>query len=131
MAEKIWDAHTVLPGDGTQPDLLYVDLHLVHGSPLAVNDFWWESLPDHAHRMRIEASGADVICCTHSGLPWVKRVEGTLVVNVGVLGRPANDGGHHVWYALLDIVDGTATAELVTFADQVNKELGKLPPVKR
>ncbi|MGH3593960.1 MAG: radical SAM protein, partial [Pseudonocardiaceae bacterium] len=66
------------------------------------------------HRMRIEASGADVICCTHSGLPWVKRVGDTLVVNVGVLGRPANDGGHHVWYALLDIVDGTATAELVS-----------------
>ena len=90
-----------------------LDLHLVHGSPLAVNDFWWESLPDHAHRMRIDASGADVICCTHSGLPWIKRVRDTLVVNVGVLGRPANDGGRHVWYALLDIVDGAATAELV------------------
>ena len=23
-----------------------VDVHLVHGSPLAPNDFWWESLPD-------------------------------------------------------------------------------------
>lgn len=94
-----------------------VDLHLVHGSPLAVNDFWWESLPEHAHRMRIEASGADVICCTHSGLPWTRRFPGpdrdTLVVNVGVLGRPANDGGRHVWYALLDLVDGRASAQLV------------------
>ncbi|MGH3875016.1 MAG: radical SAM protein [Pseudonocardiaceae bacterium] len=94
-----------------------VDLHLVHGSPLAVNDFWWESLPDDAHRMRIAASGADVICCTHSGLPWTRRFSGpggdTLVVNVGVLGRPANDGARHVWYALLDCVDGHATAELV------------------
>jgi predicted phosphodiesterase len=91
-----------------------LDLHLVHGSPLAVNDFWWESLPDHAHRMRIDASDADVICCTHSGLPWVRRFGQTLVVNVGVLGRPANDGGHHVWYALLDVVDGHASAELVS-----------------
>jgi predicted phosphodiesterase len=90
-----------------------VDLHLVHGSPLAVNDFWWESLPDDTHRMRIEASGADVICCTHSGLPWVRRWRDTLVVNVGVLGRPANDGGRNVWYALLDIAGGQATAELV------------------
>ena len=94
-----------------------VALHLVHGSPLAVNDFWWESLPDAAHRMRIDASGADVICCTHSGLPWIRRFPGpdrdTLVVNVGVLGRPANDGGQHVWYALLECVDGDATAELV------------------
>jgi hypothetical protein len=94
-----------------------VALHFVHGSPLAVNDFWWESLPDDAHQMRIEASGADVICCTHSGLPWIRHFPGsdrdTLVVNVGVLGRSANDGGQHVWYALLDCVDGHATAELV------------------
>jgi hypothetical protein len=94
-----------------------VSLHLVHGSPLAVNDFWWESLPEQSHQLRIEASGADVICCTHSGLPWIRRFtcagRDALVVNVGVLGRPANDGGQHVWYALVDIVDGHATAELV------------------
>lgn len=95
-----------------------VDLHLVHGSPLALNDFWWESLDDDAHRLRVDASGADVVCCTHSGLPWTRRVERsdggeTLVVNVGVLGRPANDGSQHVWYALLDLDGGTASAELV------------------
>jgi hypothetical protein len=95
-----------------------VDVHLVHGSPLAVNDFWWESLPDPEHQLRIEASGAEVICCTHSGLPWTRRVprgDGghTLVVNVGVLGRPANDGGTHVWYAILDLGPGGATAQLV------------------
>lgn len=95
-----------------------VDVHLVHGSTLAVNDFWWESLPDEQHQLRIAASGADVICCTHSGLPWIRRFprpDGaeTLVVNVGVLGRPANDGGRHVWFALLALADGTATAELV------------------
>jgi 3-isopropylmalate/(R)-2-methylmalate dehydratase large subunit len=29
MVAKIWDQHIVVPGDG-KPDLLYVDLHLVH-----------------------------------------------------------------------------------------------------
>lgn len=95
-----------------------VDLHLVHGSTLAVNDFWWESLDDDGHRMRVDASGADVVCCTHSGLPWTRRVprsDGgeTLVVNVGVIGRPANDGDTGVWYALLHCDDGAARAELV------------------
>ncbi len=95
-----------------------VDMHWVHGSPLALNDFWWDSLEERDHRMRVDASGADVVCCTHSGLPWTRRVtrsdgDETLVVNVGVLGRPANDGGTHVWYALLDLSDGAATAELV------------------
>jgi predicted phosphodiesterase/pyruvate-formate lyase-activating enzyme len=88
-------------------------LHLVHGSPLALNDFWWESLPEAEHRMRVAASGADVILCTHSGLPWQRRIDSTLVVNVGVLGKPANDGARNVWYAILDLDHGAARAELV------------------
>jgi pyruvate-formate lyase-activating enzyme/predicted phosphodiesterase len=90
-----------------------VDVHLVHGSTLALNDFWWESLPEEQHRLRVQESGADLIMCTHSGLPWQKHVGETLVVNVGVLGRPANDGGRNVWYAVVDLADGRATAELV------------------
>src|ERR1700755_2358663 len=34
MAEKVWDDHVVAPGSGTgdarEPDLIYIDLHLVH-----------------------------------------------------------------------------------------------------
>ncbi len=92
------------------------ELHFVHGSTLALNDFWWESLNEEQHRLRVQESGADVICCTHSGLPWQRRVGDTLVVNVGVLGRPANDGRREVWYALLDLSDGQASAELVPLA---------------
>jgi 3-isopropylmalate/(R)-2-methylmalate dehydratase large subunit len=29
LFEKVWDAH-VVRGDGDGPDLLYVDLHLIH-----------------------------------------------------------------------------------------------------
>ena len=99
-----------------------VDVHLVHGSTLAVNDFWWESLSPDQHELRVAASNADVICCTHTGLPWTRRDPRrgggeTLVVNVGVLGRPANDGATHVWFALLDLgedaADGVASVELV------------------
>lgn len=89
------------------------EVHLVHGSPLALNDFWWESLPMPEHRARVAASGADVVLCTHTGLPWQRRINGTLVVNVGVLGKPANDGRRNVWYAVLDIADGRARCELV------------------
>ncbi len=93
-----------------------VDIHLVHGSTLALNDFWWESLSEDNHQLKVQESGADLIMCTHSGLPWTKQVGTSLVVNVGVLGRPANDGRREVWYALVDLVDGTATAELVPLA---------------
>jgi 3-isopropylmalate/(R)-2-methylmalate dehydratase large subunit len=30
LAEKVWDAHAVRRGDGGEPDLLYIDLHLLH-----------------------------------------------------------------------------------------------------
>ncbi|MQA09232.1 MAG: 3-isopropylmalate dehydratase large subunit [Pseudonocardiaceae bacterium] len=30
LPEKVWDAHVVRHGDGAEPDLLYIDLHLVH-----------------------------------------------------------------------------------------------------
>ena len=29
LAEKVWDAHVVRRADG-EPDLLYIDLHLLH-----------------------------------------------------------------------------------------------------
>jgi len=93
-----------------------VDVHLVHGSPLALNDFWWQSLPADEHRARVAASGADVILCTHSGLAWQAQVEGRLVVNVGVLGKPANDGQREVRYAVLDLVPGAPRAEIITLA---------------
>ncbi len=90
-----------------------VDVHMVHGSPLAVNDFMWESLPEEELAERVEASGADVLLCTHTGLPWQRRVGDTLVVNVGAVGRPANDGRTATWYAVVDLDDGAAAAEIV------------------
>jgi predicted phosphodiesterase len=90
-----------------------VEVHMVHGSPLAVNDFFWESLDEDEARMRVRASGTDVLLCTHTGIPWQRRVDGCLVVNVGAVGRPANDGRRETWYAMLDLDSGRARAELV------------------
>ncbi len=92
------------------------DVHLVHGSTMALNDFWWDSLPEAEHVVRVEASGADLIVCTHSGLPWQRRIGTSLVVNVGVLGKPANDGQRNVWYAVLDLDADNVDAELVALA---------------
>jgi predicted phosphodiesterase len=93
-----------------------LDVHMVHGSPLAVNDFMWESLSDEELAQRTRASGAEVLLCTHTGIPWQRRVGDTLVVNVGAVGRPANDGRTDTWYAVLDIDRGEARAALVPVA---------------
>ena len=40
--------------------------------------------------------------CTHTGIKWHRALpDGRHVVNVGVIGRPENDGRTNVWYALL------------------------------
>jgi pyruvate-formate lyase-activating enzyme/predicted phosphodiesterase len=93
-----------------------LDVHMIHGSPLAINDFLWESLDDDELRARTEVSGAEVLLCTHTGIAWQRRLDSTLVVNVGVIGRPANDGRRETWYAVLDLDAGEARAELVPVA---------------
>lgn len=101
-----------LPGEWRR-EIGGLDIHGVHGSPLAVNDFFWESLPEADARRRVDASGADVLLCTHTGVPWQREIAGCLVVNVGTVGRNANDGRRCGWYAVLEIADGRARAEIV------------------
>ena len=94
-----------------------VDVHMVHGSPLAINDFMWESLDADELAQRARASGAQLLLCTHTGIPWQRTVAGTRIVNVGAIGRPANDGRTEVWYAVLDLDDGRiGHVELVALA---------------
>lgn len=78
-------------------------LLLCHGSPRRQNEFLWASTSPVAFLEKLLLDyQADVLLCTHTGLHWTRRLpSGGQVVNVGVLGRPANDGRTNVWYALL------------------------------
>lgn len=76
---------------------------LCHGSPRRANEFLWESTCSDAFLdWLLDESGADALCVTHTGLPWTRELSGgRRVVNVGVIGRPANDGDPRVTYAIL------------------------------
>jgi predicted phosphodiesterase len=80
-------------------------LLLVHGSPRRVNEFLWESTtPDPFLARLFTEYEADIIFCTHTGIPWQRSIsDGRCIVNVGAIGRPPNDGQPTVWYALLTI----------------------------
>ncbi len=74
-----------------------------HGSPRRINEFLWESTtPDQFLEKLFDAHDADVIFVTHTGIKW-KRVlpSGRIFVNVGVIGRPENDGAQNVWYTVV------------------------------
>ena len=84
------------------------ELLLVHGSPRTVNECLFASTTSTAYLEALcDENRCDGILCTHTGLRWYRRLpSGRDVVNVGVIGRPANDGSTNVWYAILSADDG-------------------------
>ena len=77
---------------------------LCHGSPHRTNEFLWESTTsDYYLEHLLEVQHADVIAATHTGIKWNRKLDRGLFVNVGVLGRPENDGSTNVWYTLLEL----------------------------
>ena len=84
------------------------ELLLVHGSPRRVNEFLFESAtPVPYLEVLLDQERCDGVLCTHTGLHWHRHLpSGRDVVNVGVIGRPANDGNTHVWYSLLNAEPG-------------------------
>ena len=84
------------------------ELLLVHGSPRRINEFLFESsTPVPYLEALLDQEGADGLLCTHTGLHWHRRLpSGRDAVNVGVIGRPANDGETNVWYAVLEAGNG-------------------------
>jgi len=94
------------------------ELLLVHGSPRQVNEFLFESTTSPAFlEVLLDRERADGLVCTHTGLPWHRRlVSGRDALNVGALGRPANDGDPRVRYAIVEAVDDGLAVELVKLA---------------
>ena len=77
---------------------------MVHGSPRKMNEFLWESTtPTHFLEKLCNDFQADVILATHTGIHWKRELPGgRLFANVGVLGRPENDGKANVWYTIIE-----------------------------
>ncbi|KPK57747.1 MAG: metallophosphoesterase [Gemmatimonas sp. SG8_38_2] len=105
---------------GELPETLHIRLGdklalLCHGSPRRMNEFLWESTsPKHFLEKLCDDHRADVILCTHTGLHWSRELsEGRLFVNVGAIGRPANDGNTQVWYTMLSARGGGASVEFI------------------
>ena len=91
------------------------ELLLVHGSPRRINEFLFQSTaPVPFLEVLLDQNRCDGLLVTHTGLHWHRRLpSGRDVVNVGVIGRPANDGQTHVRYALLEARDGGLAVEIL------------------
>ncbi len=78
---------------------------LCHGSPRKMNEFLWESTtPTHFLEKLCRDFDADIICATHTGIHWQRELPGDkYFANVGVIGRPENDGNTNVGYMILAV----------------------------
>lgn len=112
-----------------------------HGSPRRINEFLWASATSDAFlRKLLDDYQTDLLICTHTGLHWSRFLEpasggsagdgrpagnGLLarhgrpargIINVGALGRPANNGRTDVWFAIVEAGDDGTRIEFVPVA---------------
>lgn len=77
-----------------------------HGSPRRINEFLWESTtPSPFIRRLLDDFDCDLLLVTHTGLHWQRRIDEDPtrgIVNVGAIGRPANDGNVAIHYAIIE-----------------------------
>jgi Calcineurin-like phosphoesterase superfamily domain len=94
------------------------ELLLVHGSPRRINEFLFHSTaPVPFLEVLLDQNRCDGLLATHTGLHWHRRLpSGRDVVNVGVIGRPANDGRTNVWYSMLEAKEDGLGVELIPLA---------------
>lgn len=104
---------------GILPDRAIVTLGrhkilLCHGSPDQTNEFLYESQLDNSRLERwLDDVDAIGIACTHTGLPWVRRLSGPrFAFNCGVVGKSDHDGDAAVHYALLWLRDDGFAVEI-------------------
>jgi predicted phosphodiesterase len=98
-------------------------LILVHGTPTLNTVYWTEDRPDSFCTQMASIAGAksgDVIAFGHTHLPWHRDVEGIHFVNTGTVGRP-KDGDWRAGYTILEMTDGTFSAEYLRVEYDVNR----------
>lgn len=79
-----------------------VNLCFTHGSPNLINEYLFEDAENTKKVM--ENFEDDVLICAHNHIPFVKKVNDKLIVNVGSIGKP-KIGRPNITYAILNIDD--------------------------
>lgn len=108
------------------------EARIVHASMRGTRDGVFTDTPDHVLRVQVGRPHAPLLVVGHTHVPLVRRVDGTLVVNVGAVGMPF-DGDPRASYGQLAWRRGGWQAEIVRVAydrqqtEQDYVETGFLP----
>ena len=77
-----------------------VNILFTHGSPNAINEYLFEDA-ENTKKVMTEYEG-DVLVCAHTHIPYIKKFNDKLIVNIGSVGKP-KIGRPNITYAILDI----------------------------
>lgn len=100
-----------MPFEQRLPTLDGKDACIVHASMRGNRDGIYPTTPDETLAAQI-GDGPSLLCVGHTHIPLIRRLNGTLVVNVGSAGLPF-DGNTYPAYAQLTWQDGNWEANIV------------------
>jgi predicted phosphodiesterase len=67
-------------------------VQLVHGSPRRINEYLYEDRPEAGIARLFDLTGADVLVCGHTHLPYDRLLPGgRRLINAGSVGKPKDD----------------------------------------
>jgi putative phosphoesterase len=94
---------------------------LVHGSPRKINEYLYEDRPDSSFERLLDASGADILVCGHTHIPYHRILpSGRHVINAGSVGKP-KDNDPRACYILLEAEDQDIAVQFIRVAYDVEK----------
>lgn len=70
---------------------------LVHGSPRRMNEYLFEDRDPRSLERIARAADCDVLVFGHTHIPWVREIEGVLMVNDGSVGKPKDCDPRAAW----------------------------------
>jgi len=67
------------------------------------------------------------MCCTHTGIRWHRPLQkDRSFINVGVIGRPENDGNTHVWFTLLELENDRVNCQFLPLSYDHERLAGEM-----
>jgi predicted phosphodiesterase len=80
---------------------------VIHGGARQVNRFIWPvteeaELAEEMDALEQQVGRFDAVLAGHSGIPFIRDINGRRWLNAGVLGKPAHDGTTESNYLVLD-----------------------------
>lgn len=85
---------------------------LVHGSPVQLNEYLFETVADSVFEAHLTATGADVLIFGHTHKPFHRVLNGKHLVNSGSAGKPKH-GNPNATYVMLDITRQRVEVEII------------------